>query len=515
VRIDTGPGAAGTPDRLYVWSPFLGCDDSGSFYAGWMDGRDFLNPLRGGHPGAGWWQDGRCNRTLDYGTTWLPADRLINSWSGNYPRCAMPVSANDQSGHVYTAWYSAIDQPTYYNQIRFNRSSDFGATWGTEVRLDSAPPQGASEWYPAVACDESGRVYVLWESSSRGQIRFNRSQDHGATWLASDLRVDTDPAGLTKGSVALASDQNGNVFAAWRDCRDAGVPGARASIYFNRSADHGMTWGVSDIRIDGMSTPPNDGPEYGPQIACTEDGMVYVLWEDKRYGGEWDIFFARSTDYGATWEVDQRLDTDAPGAYRSFRPQLACDENGGVYAAWEDWRGGYHHIYMSYSTDRGATWLPGDRRVDTDVEAAHAEWPRLCATSAGTVYVAWGFRKTTWAGDCADIHFRSYVPTPSAAPFPDLRPAPAVTCSPNPLAAGGEARIAFTLPEGDEVSVSIHGLEGRQVRLLQPRGFLPAGPHATRWDGRGDGGRDLASGVYFARLTIGSRWLVRRIVLLK
>jgi len=412
-RIDTGPGVSGVPDRLHIWSPYIGCDDIGRFYCGWMDGRDFDNPLRPNH-GTGWWEDGRSTRTLDYGATWLAADVRVNGWNGNYPRCAMPVSANDQNGNAYVVWYSTKDQPLTYNEIFVNRSTDFGATWGSDIRIDTAPPT-ASEWYPQVKCDESGHVYVVWVASSRKQIRSNYSSDYGVSWQASDIRVDTDyTSGHTRGSASLACDESGHVYAAWTDYRNgAEWPAAASSIYFNRSTDHGATWGAGDIRIDSMGSPPKGGPEYGPQIACTNDGTVYIVWEDKRSGGEWDIFFNRSTDYGATWETSNvRLDTGSPGAYRSFRPQLACDAGDDVYVVWEDWREGYHHIYMNHSCDRGATWLTSDMRVDTDTAVANAEWPRLCVSDSGAVYVAWGYHEMSWAGDCSDIHFNYSVPTP-------------------------------------------------------------------------------------------------------
>jgi hypothetical protein len=44
---------------------------------------------------------------------------------------------------------------------------------------------------------------------------------------------------------------------------------------------------------------------------------------------------------------------------------------------------------------------------------------------------------------------------------------------------------------------------------------MGAGPHAQPWDGRDDGGRVLASGVYFCRLEADGEALSRSMVLLK
>jgi flagellar hook assembly protein FlgD len=63
------------------------------------------------------------------------------------------------------------------------------------------------------------------------------------------------------------------------------------------------------------------------------------------------------------------------------------------------------------------------------------------------------------------------------------------------------------------VTLSVFDVAGRRVRTLVD-GWMRAGPHSSRWDGRDDGGRAVASGVYFARLEAG-RILSRRMVLLK
>ena len=46
-------------------------------------------------------------------------------------------------------------------------------------------------------------------------------------------------------------------------------------------------------------------------------------------------------------------------------------------------------------------------------------------------------------------------------------------------------------------------------------GPLAAGEQTLRWDGRSDSGRELPSGVYFARLESGGRVESRRLTLLR
>jgi Subtilase family len=74
--------------------------------------------------------------------------------------------------------------------------------------------------------------------------------------------------------------------------------------------------------------------------------------------------------------------------------------------------------------------------------------------------------------------------------------------------------IAFELPQPGAVSLRVFDLRGRSVRLLRDEN-LPAGRYRSTWDGRDDGGRSVASGVYFYELRTGGERLVRKMGLLK
>jgi subtilisin family serine protease len=83
---------------------------------------------------------------------------------------------------------------------------------------------------------------------------------------------------------------------------------------------------------------------------------------------------------------------------------------------------------------------------------------------------------------------------------------------PNPF--NPSTRIAFGLPSGGPVTVTVYDLAGRRVRELL-RADLPAGDHSVRWDGRRDDGRPAAAGMYLYRLTAGGETLTRKAMLVK
>jgi hypothetical protein len=86
-------------------------------------------------------------------------------------------------------------------------------------------------------------------------------------------------------------------------------------------------------------------------------------------------------------------------------------------------------------------------------------------------------------------------------------------CAPNPFNPTTTIRYDVA-EEGVKVSIVIFDVTGRRVRTLVD-GVQPAGRQSAVWDGRDDGGRTVASGVYFYRMNAGRFVQTRKMVLLK
>jgi len=84
---------------------------------------------------------------------------------------------------------------------------------------------------------------------------------------------------------------------------------------------------------------------------------------------------------------------------------------------------------------------------------------------------------------------------------------------PNPF--NPETSIDYELPTVSNVKLSIYNLQGQRVRTLVNRA-QPAGRYQVTWDGTDDNGVQVASGVYFYRLTTGSGFVAtRKMILLR
>ena len=336
VRLDTdAPGAAISAQ------PRIAASGS-AVYVVWYDHRNGL-------------EDIYFNRSLDGGATWLAADVGIgtdvpgaaSSWS---PEIAASGST------VYVTWSDGRNGST---DIFFNRSSDGGGTWlATDVRIGSDVPGAASSNFVKMAASGPA-VFVTWSDGRNGSsdVYFNRSLDGGTTWLVADVRLNTAVPSRQTREVAIAVSGS-LVYVTWTDYRNGFT-----DIYLNRSLDDGTTWLAADVRLDTDVAGATES-KY-PQIAAA-GGSVYVTWADGRSGGNWDIHFNRSLDVGNTWlPADVRLDTDPPGASLSNFPQILASGST-VSVVWEDRRQpGSFDIRLNQSLDAGATWLAEDVRLDT------------------------------------------------------------------------------------------------------------------------------------------------------
>ena len=74
--------------------------------------------------------------------------------------------------------------------------------------------------------------------------------------------------------------------------------------------------------------------------------------------------------------------------------------------------------------------------------------------------------------------------------------------------------VEYHLGHATHVTVSIHNVLGQLIRVLVDE-TLPEGTHTVDWDAHDTQGRDVASGIYFYRLTADGQSLTRKMVLVR
>lgn len=83
---------------------------------------------------------------------------------------------------------------------------------------------------------------------------------------------------------------------------------------------------------------------------------------------------------------------------------------------------------------------------------------------------------------------------------------------PNPFNAG--TTIAFELERSSEVELKLFNLSGQLVRVLA-NGSYGAGHHRINWDGKGEHGRSLSSGIYIYQINSGNFKKSKKLILMK
>jgi hypothetical protein len=272
------------------------------------------------------------------------------------------------------------------HRIYFNRSVDHGATWlPQDMKLsDDVTGRGrVMQAWPQIRSDDHGHVYATWFDTrdGGGSIYFRASDDFGQTWRQ-EIRV-KNPEGDVEGPMEMVADDQGHLYIAWADNRDG-----EYGIYLVASTDQGRTWSqerrldIAKVKVSRASLPT---------LAAGPAGHVYVAWQDARHGG-WDIYLNRSSDFGQTWHpAGVRLNTGRPGEAEARLPRIALDGQGNIAVAWQEDRGEaqQERIYLNRSTDFGQTWLDTDLQIDEQKAGGAAVSPHIVMLQDGSAVMAW------------------------------------------------------------------------------------------------------------------------------
>jgi len=305
----------------------------------------------------------------DGGITWQGGNL-----TSTYSVYGDPCLFSDTAGNFYFIHLSNPSFGNWIDRIVCQKSTDGGLTWsdGSYMGLNGTKAQDKA-W--AAVDPRTNIIYVTWTQfdvygtsnpADSSVILFSRSTDGGLTWsqakrinrVAGDC-VDSD--NTVEGAVP-AVGPNGEVYVAW-----AGPVG----LVFNRSLDHGETWMdtnvfVSDIPGGWDYSIPGIYRANGLPVTCCDlsqspyRGNIYINWSDQRNGStDTDIWFIKSSDGGLTWSPRKRVNDDPPGKDQFFTWMTVDSKTGIIYFVFYD-RRAYTNtstdVYMAVSRDGGESF---------------------------------------------------------------------------------------------------------------------------------------------------------------
>lgn len=274
---------------------------------------------------------------------------------------------------------------------RIARSSTNGFSWQGVAQGNVGNDKN---W---MAADQTGGPYrnYLYSTMTNGSsCNFARSTDGGLTFNVVTALV---PHGLPGAMPCVGpngSTQGGSVYVV----TNAGS--SFAAIYtFFRSTDGGATFnqqsqvnwvGYVGTNVGGRNSVENMRTRPYPFISADNSygpyrGRLYCLYATNMPAGDGnkpDIFCRYSTDFGATWSSEVKVNDDAGSENNhQWHPAMWCDKTTGrLYASWMDTRNtptsDSAEIYGTYSTDGGATFV-------TNQKLSNAKMKINCASCPG------------------------------------------------------------------------------------------------------------------------------------
>ena len=229
-------------------------------------------------------------RSTDEGVTWNTPVTVSDGAGG--VQGSFPATSSD--GELYVIWRSSSSG----GQIRFDKSTDGGLTFGTDKIVSTAP----SAWFPHMAVDLSGGpfhnyIYVVWDDLSNGDddIFLSISSDGGETWTPTQ-RINNDPIGNGKDQFwpSIAISELGEIVILFYDNRNTSSNDI-IEAYIARSTDGGVTFTNELLSTQPSPTNiPNGDVRFGDYINIDfVGGNIVPVWTDERAGGfDMDIYTA-------------------------------------------------------------------------------------------------------------------------------------------------------------------------------------------------------------------------------
>ena len=292
--------------------------------------------------------------------TWSTPTRLTwNSGDSSEPSIAV-----DSAGCVHVFWYN--DDPGN-EEIFYKRSTDGGTTWSGRTRITS---NSGNSYLPSAAADSANKIHLVWQDSSPGndEILYKSSTDGGVTW--SSLTRLTWSTGCTIDPV-VAADSGTGIHVVYSDYKSS-----KRDIYYKRSTDSGSTWSAITRLCWTFSNSDK------PSIAIDSSGGIHVVWED--YSPmNYDVYYKRSTDGGTTWSTLNRLTWNTG---ESQAPVICADSGSGIHVVWYDNTPGNYEIFYKRSTDYGASWSGTSRYT---WNTGWSNYSVIAAGPSGGIHILW------------------------------------------------------------------------------------------------------------------------------
>jgi len=404
--------------------------------------------------------------------------------------------------------------------------------FGSVGLFAQAPDTAWARTYGGSHPDEGWSVQ---QTSDEGYIVAGHTESYGAgEWDV--YLIKTDSLGDTLWTRAYGGTDEDYGFAVQQTTDGGYIVAGRTYSYGAGGCDIYLI--KTDFLGDTLWTKTYGGAGYdlGHSIQQTTDGGYIVAGRTSSYGaGDYDFYLIKTNAAGDTlWtktyggtgsDYGYSVQQTADGGYIVAGYTYGVGDEG-VYLIKTDasgdtlWTRTYGGIYsdigrsVQQTTDGGyivAGWT-GSQDVCLIKTNASGDtlWTKTCGGGTGYSvqqttdggYIVAGYTESYGSGG-ADVYLIKLKPEGSGieekitTDLFSLSPA-----DPNPFTT--ETTVQYELPKETDIDISVYNMLGQKVRDLYS-GKQSSGVHSVSWDGRGESGEKLSSGIYLLKIKAGEK----------
>src|SRR6266567_6170735 len=253
-----------------------------------------------------------------------------------------------------TVWASFLQNSK--SSIAVTKSTDLGQTWSGPTIIENL--QRATDKDELVV--RGSTIAVAYNAAQK--IYASISHNGGQTWTTRLINSGSTQQGWSLGGGA-GIDAQGNIYFTWAGYTQNGQAKGPVNLFVSESRDGGQTWPLTPMGISGAPYPCSicGFAFLGAQavMAVGSDDTVYMLWNstvDQTDNAPERIFFAKSTDHGASYSTRHDVSLAAQGVEHAFPAITTGSGSNDVHLAWMDMPTDLWNLFYRTSSDGGSTW---------------------------------------------------------------------------------------------------------------------------------------------------------------
>ncbi|MBP7194269.1 MAG: T9SS type A sorting domain-containing protein [Candidatus Cloacimonetes bacterium] len=423
-----------------------------------------------------------------------------------------PFISYDQATNSFYVGWSNYDQvgTGFYYHVYGQRIQNGQKMWGPNGKIIS--DLATAELNNECVIFDMRDSYYVWQrynpmdgTQSIYVKLVDANGDPLPGWPAEGLRASTHNSFDTVQMVPTSARTDQGLFVMWRDQREDWV-----SNYYGQhiSATAQRLWDPLGVNLADY------GREQEKPVILTDGrtDLITFAWCENINGMHDIIAHRYSLDGNPLWGnlgyyVVQKDSSQTNPTFASF-------DNNGIAVAWTEYLALESDIYYKYINGDGT--FAGSPGGDIVCAAGKAQYEPKLTSMNNHAYAIWADGRSSGKTEILGLYAQKISNDTVANDDPTAPPPAGFRLGqnhPNPF--NPSTAIQFSTADPDRhYSLEIYNLKGQRIKTLH-EGKLPAGNHSLIWNGKDANGQDVASGVYLYRLSDGSHFQSRKMLMMK